>query len=130
MRDTLPFCAFSSRAEREKAPLIERVKKQRLKANAPVVFGVFGPGCLNAACDERPTLQCWTEREGNDLIVHTRYSSLHKDGASCTEDCLELDVSCETPALEPGTYTVRHGDETRQLQIPSVLRAPCLFAAQ
>lgn len=130
LRDTLPLCVFSSYAAREKALRIEQVKKQMLKANAPVIFGVFGPWCLNAACDERPTLQCWTERKGSDLIVHTLYSSLHKEGSSCTTDCRELDVSCETPTLEPGTYTVRHGDKAHPLEIPSVQRAPCLFESK
>jgi hypothetical protein len=62
------------------------------------------------------------------LIVHTRYFSFHKDGSSCTKDCLEVDSSCETPELPAGTYTVRHGDKTYKLQIPGVLRQPCLNA--
>jgi hypothetical protein len=128
LRDTLPICVFANSWAREKTLFIRDVKKQTLRANSTVVFGVFGPWCLNDQCDELPMLQCSVERVGSDLIVHTRYFSFHKDGSSCTEGCLEVDSSCETPELTPGKYTVRHGDKTYELQIPSVLRRPCLNA--
>ena len=92
-----------------------------------LVFGVYGPHCLNEACDERANLQCWVEREGtNTLVAHARFSSLHKDGASCTQDCMELDMACETEELAPGKYSVRYGDKTYPLTIPGTLRDPCL----
>jgi hypothetical protein len=125
LRDTLPICAFSSVLEREKAPHLANVKKQKLRANSAVVFGVFPPGCLNDACDARPNLQCWIDREGDTIVVNSRFSSIHKDGSSCTTECREVDSSCETEALAPGKYTVRHGDKSYKLQIPSVLRDPC-----
>jgi hypothetical protein len=56
LRDTLPLCVFPSQEEREKAPFIQNVHEQVLRADAKVVFGVFGPGCLNEACDARPML--------------------------------------------------------------------------
>jgi hypothetical protein len=126
LRDTLPICVFSSIAEREKAQLIQKVTKQTLAANSKVVFGVFGPGCLNETCDARPTLQCWVERDGAVLNVHTLFFSFHKDDSTCTSECMEVDSSCETPELPAGKYTVRHGDKSYQLQIPRVLREPCL----
>jgi hypothetical protein len=127
LEDKLPICVFPNEVEREKAMLIEKVKKQTLTANSPVVFGVFGPWCLNELCDIRPTLQCWTEREADTLTVHTRFHSFHKDGTTCTKDCLEIDATCQTPALEPGTYTIRHGDNAYKLKIPSTVRAPCFM---
>ena len=88
---------------------------------------MYGPHCLNDACDERPNLQCWVERDGaQGLLVRSRFSSLHKDGASCTQDCLELDTACETEELPAGKYSVRYGDKTYKLVIPSTLRDPCL----
>jgi hypothetical protein len=126
LRDKMPICVFSSMQEREKAPFIADVKRPTLRANSKVVFGVYGPWCINAACDERPTLQCWTDGEGDTLVVHTRYSSYHKDGSSCSDDCLGLDAMCETAELKPGKYTIRHGNKTYKLQIPSVVRDPCL----
>ena len=127
-QDDLPLCVFASYAERERAPLLQAAKTpQKLRANAKLVFGVFGPHCLNEACDERPNLQCWVERDGpSSLLVHARFSSLHKDGGSCTQDCMELDVACETDELAPGKYKLRYGDKTYKLTIPSSLRDPCL----
>jgi hypothetical protein len=126
MRETLPFCAFSSIEERVKAQLIEQVHEQRLKANSPVTFGVFGPWCLNSECDERPLMECHVEQQdAKTLIMHTHFFSFHKDDAHCTSDCLETEASCNTPELKPGKYTVRHGDKTYQLKIPSVLGDPC-----
>lgn len=130
LKDTLPICVFPNMAERVKAPYLKDVKPQKLSANSKLTFGVFGPGCLNEACDELPTLQCWTEQEGpNTIVVHSRFSSFHKDGAECSEDCLDLDTACETETeLKPGRYTVRHGDSAFKVQIPSLVRDPCFGA--
>jgi hypothetical protein len=131
LKDTLPICVFPNMTERVKAPFLKDVKPQKLAANSKVTFGVFGPGCLNEACDDRPTLQCWTEQKGADtIVVMTRFSSFHKDGAECTENCLDLDTACDSQIeLKPGKYTVQHGDKTYKLQVPSTVRDPC-FGAQ
>jgi hypothetical protein len=130
LKDTLPICVFPNMTEREKAPFLKDVKPQKLTANSKVTFGVFGPGCLSNACDDRPTLQCWTEQEGPDtIVVKTRFSSFHKEGAVCTENCLDLDTACESQTeLKPGKYTVRHGDKSYKLQVPGVVRDPCFGA--
>lgn len=126
--DDLPLCAFSDYAQREQAQLLSAAKApQKLRANEKVVLGVYGPHCLNEACDERPNLQCWVEREGPSVLsVHARFSSLHRDGSSCSEQCMEVDSACETEALAPGKYTVRYGAKTYKLTIPGTLRDPCL----
>jgi hypothetical protein len=128
LKDTLPICVFQNQIEREKAPFLKDVKPQKLSANSKVTFGVFGPGCLSDACDDRPMLQCWTERgEGdNTIVVKTRFFSFHKDGAQCTENCMDLDTACDTEMeLKPGKYTVRHGDKTYKLQVPGLVKDPC-----
>ena len=131
LKDSLPICVFPNMAERVKAPFLKDVKPQKLGANSKLTFGVFGPGCLNEACDDRPTLQCWTEQEDpSTIVVKTRFSSFHKEGAQCTEDCLDLDTACDTQIeLKPGKYTVRHGDKVHKLQVPSLVRDPC-FGSQ
>ena len=127
MRETLPFCLFGDMREREAALHIEQVKKQTLKANQPVVFGVFGPWCLNKECDDLPMLECWVDKEGDDtLVLHSHFFSYHKDGAKCGKDCLAIDAMCSSPDLAPGKYTIKHGDKTYPLQIPSSLKQPCL----
>jgi hypothetical protein len=127
VRDALPLCVFSSMAEREKAQHLQDARaKQVLRANAKVVFGVFGPNCLNEECDARPTVQCWTEQSSNTLTVNSRFFSFHRDGSSCNTDCLEVDTACETEPLKAGKYTIRYGDKTYKLQVPSTMKDPCL----
>jgi hypothetical protein len=127
IKDELPICLFTNLQEREKAPLLKGVKPQKLAANTPLTIGVYGPGCLSDACDDRPTLQCWIERESDDtFVVKTRFFSFHRDGAECTKDCMELDTACWTQEpLNAGKYKIRHGDKTYKLQLPSVVRDPC-----
>jgi hypothetical protein len=126
LQDSVPLCVFADERERRSAPLIEQVKKQMLREDAPVTFGVFGPSCLGKACYDKPMLQCWAESEaGNTIVVHSRFASLHKDDSKCTKDCLGVDASCVTPALPAGKYTLQYGDKTFKLQIPSVVKKPC-----
>jgi hypothetical protein len=125
LHDSVPLCVFSDYKERDKALFIAQVTKQTLRANATLTFGVFPQGCLNNACDDKTMLQCWIERDGDTLIAHSRFASFHKDGSTCTKDCLEVDAACETPALAPGEYTLRYGAKRFKLQIPSVVRSPC-----
>lgn len=127
MKDETKFCVFANKLERETSMLIDKVKKQTLQADMPVTFGAFGPWCLNKECDALPNLQCWVEVEAdNTLVLSTRFSSFHKEGSTCTKGCLPIDASCDTPALAKGTYTIKHGDKTYKLQIPSTVKQPCL----
>jgi hypothetical protein len=125
LQDTLPLCVFENAVERENAKFIDQVKKQKLKANQSVVFGAFGPYCINPECDDLPTLQCLVDRDGSTLKVQARYIGYHKDGTQCSDGCREVLAGCETPSLEPGKYTVQYGENTYSLKIPSTLNAPC-----
>jgi hypothetical protein len=125
LQDTLPLCVFENAIEREQAKFVDQAKKQELKANHSVVFGAFGPYCINPDCDDLPTLQCLVDREGSTLKVQARYIGYHKDGSTCTDGCREVVAGCETPSLEPGKYTIQYGDNTYALTIPSTLRSPC-----
>ena len=125
LNDTLPLCVFENALERENAKFLDQVKPQKLKANQSVVFGAFGPYCINPECDDLPTLQCMVDREGDTLKVRARYIGYHKDGASCSDGCREVIAGCETPSLPPGKYTIQYGDEHYALKIPSTLRDAC-----
>jgi hypothetical protein len=77
--DTLPLCVFPNLTERAHAKTRAEVKPTKLAANASVTFGAFGPTpCIHESCDQLPTLQCYVEQEGMNLVVHTHYSGYHK----------------------------------------------------
>jgi hypothetical protein len=130
LEDELPICVFPDYTARNAAPFIDQVKAQTLRAGSRLVFGAFAPACINPACDDAPTLQCWIDREGNTLVVHTRYFGYHKDGAKCTDDCKRVIAGCETSELAAGSYTVRHGQRAFKLRVPGVLRSPCWYPHQ
>jgi hypothetical protein len=126
VENDVPLCVFASHQARAQADFVEQAEKQKLRAGSSVVFGAFAGYCVNEACDDRPSLQCWVEREGKTLVVHSRYWGDRKDGAKCENvTCRPIIAGCETPPLEAGEYTVRHGDVRFQLRIPSELREPC-----
>jgi hypothetical protein len=126
LEDNVPICVFANDEERVLARFIEQVRKQSLPAEHAVTFGAYAPTCMNPTCDDYESLQCWVERAGDKLTVHTRYSDLHKDGTKCTTDCRIVTAGCDSPALQAGTYTVQHGDRTFKLKIPGTLKQPCL----
>jgi hypothetical protein len=126
LEDEVPLCVFADLSERAKAPFLEDVRKQTLRARSRVVFGTFAPGCQNEACDAAPTLQCWADSEqANTLVVHSRLSFQHKRGSVCTKDCRPVIAGCETELLKAGKYTVKYGRRAFSLRVPSVMRAPC-----
>jgi hypothetical protein len=124
-QNNLPLCVFGSASERESVKAVAQVKKQLLRPDRPVVFGVFAPHCINPECTELTTLQCSVERSGNTLRLQTRFVGLHKDGSSCRDGCREATAGCESPVLEPGEYTLEYGGTETPLKIPSSLNMPC-----
>jgi len=129
LEDKVPICVFASMADQEPVHfLADANKKQTLAADSSIAIGAYSPWCVNEACDDIPSLQCRVERDGNTLTVHSRYWGEHKEGSSCTENCRPVIAACPTPKLEAGKYTVKHGEKTFKLKIPSVLTDPCFGA--
>jgi hypothetical protein len=124
-QNNLPLCVFGSASEREKVTAPAQVKKQVLRGDLPIVFGVFAPHCINPKCHELSTLQCSVERSGNTLRLQTRYLGFHKDGTTCREDCRDATAGCASPVLEPGEYTLEYGGTEIPLKIPSSINMPC-----
>jgi hypothetical protein len=125
-KDDVPLCVFASHFERSKAEHPQRAKKQKLAADSEIVFGAFGPGCMNEACDARPTLQCWVDHEGDStLVVHARFFAEHKIDGKCAENCQPVLAGCPVGPLKAGKYTVKYGDRSFPLKIPSVVAKPC-----
>jgi hypothetical protein len=125
-KDDVPLCLFASDEARIKALFLKNVKKQLLRANSELYFGAFAPGCASQECVALPTLQCWVEREGETLVVHSRYSGEQHRERVCKDKCEEVTAGCPAPELPAGSYTVRYGDRTMTLKLPSVLREPCV----
>jgi len=125
VQNTLPLCVFADEREREQIKAVAQVKKQVLRADGPIVFGVFAPGCNNPDCDELAALQCSVERSGNVLRLQTSYRGFHKDGTTCRDQCREATAGCASPVLEPGEYTLEYGGTQIPLKIPSALNMPC-----
>jgi hypothetical protein len=124
----LPLCVFPGYEEHYGAQFLEQVEKQKLPANHSVVIGVYAGWCVNEACDGLPSLQCSIKREGNVLTLRSHYWGYRKNGSTCEGvPCRPVSAACETPSLEPGVYTVQHGERSFELRIPSVLRSPCYF---
>jgi hypothetical protein len=128
VEDGVPLCLFPSDQVWWEAKLLGDVGKQRLKAKSKVVIGAFGPWCVNEHCDQKPSLQCSVVREGDTLIVHSRFWGEHKDGSVCTQECKSITASCTTPELEAGTYTIKHGEDSFTFELPTVLTNPCFGA--
>lgn len=126
IRDSLPFCVFSSSAEHAAASFIGQVGKQTLRPDSRLTLGIFPNWCVNEACDQIPSLQCSVEREGKTLVLRSHYWGDRKDGSKCEGmTCRPIGAACETPALETGIHTIVYGDRRFELRIPSVLRSPC-----
>jgi hypothetical protein len=125
VEDVSPLCLFPDVQAWFAAKHLRDVGPQRLRAAEPVVIGAFGPWCVHESCDQRPSLQCSVERTDDTLVVRSRYWGEHKDGSRCTTDCRSITASCQTPPLEAGTYTIRHGVEAFTFKVPSTLSAPC-----
>lgn len=125
VQNTLPLCVFADEREREQIKAVAQVKKQVLRADRPVVFGVFAPGCIQPECEELAVLRCSVERSGNTLRLQTSYRGFHKDGTTCRDQCRDATAGCASPVLEPGEYTLEYGGTQIPLKIPSALNMPC-----
>lgn len=122
-----PLCVFSSYEERAKVNFPHDAKRQKLEANKSVLFAVYAPDCMNELCYMPPSIQCWVEEpEAGVIKVESRFWADHKRGSSCSGDCQPTVGDCITSELKPGKYTVKYGDQTYTLRIPSVLQSPCL----
>jgi hypothetical protein len=125
VENTLPLCVFADEREREQIEAVAQVKKQVLRPDQPVVFGVFAPRCISPDCEELAALQCSVERSGNMLRLQTSYRGFHKDGTTCRDQCRAARAGCASPVLESGEYTLEYGGTQIPLKIPSALNMPC-----
>lgn len=117
------LCAFASDPD----PFFTTTT-QDLVAGAPVEMMVVMDSCVSSSCTSDITTGCEVSLDGDRILV-TSAGSYNDDTGSlggCTDDCRAVFATCSTPPLAAGSYTVVHGADTMQLDIPATLdRAPC-----
>jgi hypothetical protein len=84
-----------------------------------VLVRVVFDDCISACSQEREA-SCTVTRDGTEITLHSR-GHYEKDTGpgSCTSNCKTLVADCTIGPLPDGSYTVRHGEQTYQLGIPS-----------
>ena len=82
-------------------------------------LSVTMPVCLSSSCSENPQASCEVSVDGTSITLTSSASYLDTStaGGACTDDCGQLQATCAIPALEPGEYTVVHGEESFTLQV-------------
>jgi hypothetical protein len=131
VKNEVPLCVIADYEEYAKTPLLKDVKRVvKLKAYEPVVFALYTAGCASKECIDRPGMQCWAELEGQTITVESRYNGEQHTGVTCTKDCESVTAACDTPNLDPGTYTLRYGDTTTTFKVPGTLRPACFKTTQ
>lgn len=81
---------------------------------------VFFPvGCLSSSCSDIERAECEASVDGTTIEV-TSSGLLVRDTAprACTDDCGIMTATCSLPDLQEGTYTIVHGDETKEVELP------------
>ena len=91
-------------------------------ADAPLWVSV-DYGC--APCGDNLETGCSIEVQGDELIVETIFN-YEESRRPCDLACGLLNAKCQTPDPVPaGSYTIRYGDRTAMLEIPSSGEVPC-----
>lgn len=70
-----------------------------------------------SACAENVSAGCDVDARGGEITVRSHFAYDEPAGA-CIALCGSLKARCALPRLAPGRYTLRHGDDTRQLEVP------------
>ena len=85
--------------------------------------------CLSSSCSEFHETSCAIERDGTTITVNSQgsYTDTTPPDGACTADCGSLSATCQGPELEAGTYTIEHGDETWEFDVPPGDDDPACF---
>ena len=91
------------------------------ESDAPVEVFTIGNGAPSGQCVENVEHFCEATADGNVITVRSETTWQKKLGR-CVTNAIALaptPVFCdETPPLPPGTYTVVHGADVRQIELP------------
>jgi hypothetical protein len=101
---------------------------QTFEADTPITVTVVLAECLSSSCSSEREGTCDVAVTGDHIVIsgHGSYVDESGPGRSCTDDCINIEATCEVPALDEGTYTVAYGDDEISLEIPSLTGAYCI----
>lgn len=77
-----------------------------------------------SACAENVDAGCSIRVAGDTVTIESHFAFDVPDSA-CIALCGGLETRCRLPALEPGTYTVRHGDDVATVAIGGAAAPAC-----
>ncbi len=77
------------------------------------------PTCLSSSCDTLQEASCTLDVSGDVLRISSQ-GIVESKGKICTLDCRAATVECTMEPIEPGDYTVIHGDERQTVSLPNV----------
>lgn len=81
--------------------------------------------CLSSSCDEVVESSCTTTLDGNTVIVDASVTVRSDPRGPCTLDCNSPVVTCQTPPLAEGTYTLVYGEDQVPLTVPLGGQSTC-----
>ena len=91
-------------------------------ADAPLWVGV-DHGCR--PCGDNLEMGCTVEVEGDEVIVESTFN-YEESRRPCDTACGFISSKCQTSEAVPaGSYTIRYGDRTAMLEVPSSSEVPC-----
>ena len=83
---------------------------------------VDGDLCLSSSCSRDIVGSCDATLDGNTITVTSQFDWEENVGqyVPCTYDCVTLVAECgEVGPLPAGTYTIVHGDESKEVVVPN-----------
>ncbi len=75
--------------------------------------------CLSSSCDSVVEKSCSVEADGQTLIARSRWTVESSVRGACTDDCGTDLCTAEIADLLPGTYTLKYGAQSVELEVPS-----------
>lgn len=84
--------------------------------------------CLSSSCDTLRRATCEATRDGSVITVTARADVVSDTSGGCTDDCGSANARCDLGVLPEGTYELRYGEESVQLEVPSTTSARCAGA--
>jgi hypothetical protein len=85
-----------------------------------VTVTVRAPDCLSSTCTRDIDGSCDVRVVDTAIVLESDIFWEQKNGphASCSDDCLRATAICSLGRLDPGSYTIVHGEDRFQMTVP------------